>query len=143
MLYKFKVTVFLTYKDKEIEVEVDLSDKEVTRIKELVVDSAANRNESADEDDNVPLDLLQILEDNDEKLFDKFWDVIMPPVFVELLIDAMNNFGNDMRLEEDNFKDYRKASFEELYDMYGDSIDMDHSICCDCRIPEDLYKQPV
>lgn len=143
MLYKFKVTVFLTYKDKEIEVEVDLSDKEVTRIKELVVDSAANRNESADEDDNVPLDLLQILEDNDEKLFDKFWDVIMPPVFVELLIDAMNNFGNDMRLEEDNFKDYRKASFEELYDMYGDSIDMDHSICCDCRIPEDLYKRPV
>lgn len=143
MLYKFKVTVFLTYKDKEIEVEIDLSDKEVIRIKELVATSVANRNESADEDDNVPLDLLQILEDNDEKLFDKFWDVIMPPVFVELLIDAMNNFGNDMRLEEDNFKDYRKASFEELYDMYGDSIDMDHSICCDCRIPEDLYKRPV
>lgn len=137
MLYKFKVTVFLTYKDKEIEVEVDLSDKEVARIKELVAASVVNKEESTDEDDNVPLDLLQILEDNDEKLFDKFWDVIMPPVFVELLINAMNNFGNDMRLEEDNFKDYRKASFEELYDMYGDSIDMDHSICCDCKIPED------
>ena len=143
MLYKFKVTVFLTYKDKEIEVEVDLSDKEVTRIKELVAASVVNKEESTDEDDNVPLDLLQILEDNDEKLFDKFWDVIMPPVFVEHLIDGLENFGPDLRRDEDNIRDYRKASFEELYDMYGDSIDMDHSICCDCRIPEDLYKRPV
>lgn len=137
MLYKFDVVVYLTYKDKEIEVEVDLSDKEIKRIKELVATCAANRDESSDEDDNVPLDLLQILEDKDIKLYDKFWNVIMPPVFVELLIDAINNFGNDIRLEEDNFKDYRKANFDELYNMYGDSIDMDHSICCDCKIPED------
>ena len=141
MLYKFDVMVYLTYKDKKIEVEIDLSDKELKRIKELVANSVANRNESADEDDNVPLDLLQILEDKDEKLFDKFWNVIMPPVFVEHLIDGLENFGPDLRREEDNFRDYRKASFKELYDMYGEDIDMtDYSIFCDCRIPEEWLK---
>ena len=81
---------------------------------------------------------MQILEDKDIKLFDKFWDVIMPPVFVEHLIDGMKNFGPDLRRDEDNIRDYRKASFEELYDMYGDSIDMtERFLFCGCRIPED------
>lgn len=53
---------------------------------------------------------------------------IMPPVFVKLLIDTMANDGNEMRLEEDNFKDYCKADFHELYEMYGESIEMKHSI---------------
>lgn len=35
MKYKFNVMFFLTYKDKDIEVEIDLSDKEVSQIKEL------------------------------------------------------------------------------------------------------------
>ena len=36
MKYKFQVMVALTYEDKDIEVEVELSDEELARIKELV-----------------------------------------------------------------------------------------------------------
>ena len=78
MKYKFQVMVALTYEDKDIEVEVDLSDDEVSRIKKLVASSASTNEEPEDEEEYVPpTDLLQILEDNDKKLFDKFWDAIM------------------------------------------------------------------
>ena len=83
MKYKFQVMVALTYEDKDIEVEIELTDEEVARIKDLVATSAATDEESEDEENFVPeKSLLSILEENDSELFDKFWDVIMPPVFV-------------------------------------------------------------
>lgn len=137
MKYIFKVIVCLTYKDKEIEVEIDLSDKEVFQIKELVSNGVKKRKELLGEDDfHIEIDLLMILETRVPKLFNKFWKVIMPPVFVELLINGIENYGNDFKLEEDNFSDYRKASFDELYAMYGETIDIEHSSCCICRVPE-------
>ena len=67
MKYKFQVKVFKTYYDEDIEVEVDLSDDEVSRIKKLVASSASTNEEPEDEEAYVPpMDLLQILEDNDE-----------------------------------------------------------------------------
>ena len=38
MKYTFELKVFLTYSDKELEVELDLSDEEVAEIKQLVAD---------------------------------------------------------------------------------------------------------
>ena len=102
MDYKFEVMVALTYSDKDIEVEVPLSDKEVARIKQLITENI-DTEEPEDEEAYVPpTDLLQILEDNDEELFDKFWDIIMPPVFVEFLIDAFNN-GHIEQHDDDEF----------------------------------------
>ena len=39
MKYKFQVMVALTYKDKDIEVEIPLSEKEVTKIRQLVAEN--------------------------------------------------------------------------------------------------------
>lgn len=137
MKYKFQVMVALTYEDKDIEVEVDLSDDEVSRIKKLVASNASTNEEPEDEEAYVPpTDLLQILEDNDEELFDKFWDVIMPPVFIEMLINGIEN-GYIEQHDDDEFDDYHEADFDELYNMYGDDIVLEHSSCCICKIPAD------
>ena len=129
--------VALTYEDKDIEVEVELSDDEVARIKELVASSIATNEEPVDEDAYVPEpDLLQILEDNDKELFGKFWDVIKPPVFVEMLINGIEN-GYIEQHDDDEFDDYLEADFDELYAMYGDDIELEHSSCCICKIPGD------
>ena len=137
MKYKFQVKVFKTYYDEDIEVEVDLLDDEIARIKKLVASSTSTNEEPVDEDAYVPeTDLLQILEDNDEDLFDKFWDVIMPPVFIEMLINGIDN-GHIEQHDDDEFFDYYEADFDEVYDMYGDDIELEHSSCCICRIPKE------
>ena len=137
MKYKFQVMVALTYEDKDIEVEVELSDDEVALIKELVASSTATNEEPVDEDAYVPEpDLLLILEGGEPKLFKKFWNVIMPPVFVEMLINDIEN-GYIERHDDDEFDDYHEADFDDLYNMYGDDIELEHSSCCICKIPGD------
>ena len=137
MKYKFEVKVALTYKDKDIEVEVELSDKEVTRIKELVAASVSTDDGPIDEDEYVPeKSLLSILEENDSDLFNKFWNTIMPPVFIEILINGITNYGSEIKKENDDFIDYLKANFDDLYVMYGDDIEIEHSCCCNCKIPK-------
>ena len=139
--YKFNVMVALTYSDKDIEVEVPLSDKEVAKIKQLIAKYDNIEEEPEDEEEYVPpTDLLQILEDNDEELFDKFWDVIMPPIFIEMLINGLDNDHIEQH-DDDEFFDYHEADFNEVYDMYGDDIELEHSSCCICRIPEDWETQ--
>ena len=135
MKYKFQVMVALTYEYKDIEVEIELTDEDVARIKDLVATSAATDEESEDEENFVPeKSLLSILEENDSELFDKFWDVIMPPVFVEMLINGFAN-GYIEKDAKDDFDDYHKADFDELYAMYGDEIELEHSSCCICKVP--------
>ena len=93
------------------------------------------------EEEYVPsTDLLQILENNDEELFKKFWNAIMPPVFIEMLMNGFDN-GHIEQHDDDEFFDYYEADFDEVYDMYGDDIELEHSNCCICRIPEDWNKQ--
>ena len=136
MKYKFNVMVALIYSDKDIEVEVPLSDKEVAKIKQLIAKNDNIEEEPEDEEEYVPpTDLLQILEDGEPKLFEKFWDIIMPRVFVEMLIDDFNN-GYIEKDAKDEFDDYHEADFDELYEMYGDEMELEHSSCCICRIPE-------
>ena len=135
MKYKFEVMVALTCEDKDIDVEVELTDEEVARIKNLVATSGASDEEPEDEENFVPeKSLLSILEENDSELFDKFWDVIMPPVFVEMLINGFAN-GYIEKDAKDDFDDYHKADFDELYAMYGDEIELEHSSCCICKVP--------
>ena len=136
MKYMFQVMVALTYSDKDIEVEVPLSDKELTKIKQLIAENIYTEEPEDEEEYVPPTDLLQILEDNDEELFDKFWDVIMPPVFIEMLINGFDN-GHIEQHDDDEFFDYYEADFDEVYDMYGDEIELEHSSSCICRIPEE------
>lgn len=122
--YNFSVMVALTYCDTDIKVSVELSDEEVNKIKTIV--SQANKLEGG---------LLPLLEENDDELFEKFWDdTIFPRAFVEILCDGKSN-GYVEVLEEDNFRDWRKAPFDELYELYGDDLELEHSSCCLCRIP--------
>ena len=137
MKYKFQVMVALTYEDKDIEVEIDLSNEEVSKIKKLVASKVAAKNKTKDEEENTPpMDLLQILEENDETLFDKFWSVIMPKVFVEQLINGFDN-GYIEKDRKDDFDDYYEADFKEIYEIYGEDIELEHSSCCICRVPEE------
>ena len=140
MKYKFEVTIYFTYTEKDIEVEVELTDKEVTRIKKLVAEDCEARKiaeKELEEDDFLPKQcLLEILDNHDPKLFEKFWNVIFPPVFVEILISDFEE--NDAeRHEDDNFRDYHKADFDKLYEMYGDTLEIDYHYACLCKIPED------
>ncbi len=141
MKYQFQVKIYKTYSDEDIEVEIPLSDEEAHRIKKLVANFENTKEQPADEEDYVPeTSLLQILEDGAPDLFDKFWTVIYKPVFVELLIDGMNNYSSDLQHDDDPVDDpekYRIMPFDKLYDMYGDDIDLEHSSCCICRIPEE------
>ena len=124
--YKFKVMVALTYEDEDIEVEVPLSDKEVDKIKQLIAENNIEEEPEDEEEYVPPTDLLQILEDNDKKLFDKFWwDTIYPRVFIKMLVNGIEN-GNIEKYDED---------------MYSDDIELEHSSCCICRIPEDWKTQ--
>ncbi len=125
MKYKFQVKIFLSYWDEEVEVEVDLSDEEVSLIRKLVMSNFDEKR-----------GLLHILEDDAPELFDKFWDVIFPHVFVELLINGLENWHIERR-DDDGFADYRKADFDTLYEMYGDYIEIEHSSSCFCRIPKE------
>ena len=135
MKYKFQVMIALTYQDKNVRVNVELSEQEMARVKQLVADKV--RTEARDL--GIPVrdvSLLSILEDEDKDLFNKFWDVILPPVFIEQLINGFNNGYLEPR-RGDHFDDYHEADFEKVYDMYGKDIELEHSSCCICRIPKD------
>ena len=123
--YKFSVMIALTYWDTDIEVSVELSDDEVSRIKALVSQA-----------DNLEGGLLHLLEENDDELFEKFWnDTIFPCAFVEILCDGKSNGYVEVH-EDDNFRDWRKAPFDDLYELYGDGLELEHSSCCFCEIPD-------
>lgn len=138
MKYKFQVTVALTYKDEEIEVETDLSDEEVNTIKDLIASYKSKKEEPVDPEEYVPeTSLLQILEQGNKELFYKFWwDTIYRPVFVKMLINSIEN-GYIEKYDEDDFDYDNEDDFNDICDMYSDDIDLDHSSSCICQIPEE------
>ena len=138
MKYKFQVVVFMTYYDEEIEMEIDLSDEEVATIKALVAKYLSKNPETTDpEEYNPGTSLLQILEEGDEKLFNKFWwDNIYRPVFVKMLVNGIEN-GHIEKYPQDDFDYDNEDDFEDICDTYSDDIDLEHSSCCICRIPEE------
>lgn len=142
--YKFQVMVALTYQDKDIEVEVPLSDTEVAKIKQYVTESVepTDKHDEEDEDGyNPEPSLLLILEKKDKELFDKFWwDVIYPHVFIMMLTNGIEN-GHIEKYEEDDFDYENKDDFDDICDMYSDDIELEHSSSCICKIPEDWKTQ--
>ena len=136
MKYKFQVMVALTYEDKDIEVEIDLSNEEVAKIKQYVTESAASAVEKNEEDYSPKPSLLLILEEKDKELFNKFWwDVIYPRVFIMMLINGIKN-GYIEKYEEDDFDYKNEDDFDDICDMYSDDIQLEHSSSCICRIPD-------
>ena len=136
MNYKFDVMVALTYEDKDIEVEIDLSNEEVSKIKQYVAESTASAVEKNEEDYSPEPSLLLILEEKDKELFDKFWwDVIYPRVFIMMLTNGIEN-GHIEKYEEDDFDYDNKDDFDDICDMYSDDIQLEHSSSCIWRIPD-------
>ena len=128
--YNFDIVVYLTYDEIEKSVSVPLSDDEVAEIKRLV-----------EEADELKYGLLHVLREAKSNLFDKFWDIIFPVIFVENLYDAREN--GEMEIDEnDEFDDWREADFEELYEMYGDAVELDYN-CCLCKIPKSFLPPPM
>ena len=39
--------------------------------------------------------------------------------------------------DEDDFDYDNEDDFDDIQDMYSDDIDLEHSSCCICRIPEE------
>ncbi len=141
MKYTFQLMVALTYEDINIEVEVELSDEEVAKIKQYVAEDTATA-VGTNEEDSVPKpSLLLILEEKDKELFNKFWwDVIYPRVFIMMLINGIEN-GYIEKYEEDDFDYENEDDFDDICDMYSDDIQLEHSSCCICRIPEDWLRR--
>lgn len=138
MKYNFLVMVALTYKDEDIEVEIDLSDEEVKTIKALIADYESKKEKPAEPEEYVPeTSLLQILQEGNKELFDKFWwDTIYPRVFIEMLINGIEN-GYIEKYDEDDFDYENEGDFLDICDMYSDDIHIEHSSSCICRIPEE------
>ena len=138
MKYKFQVMVALTYKDEDIEVEIDLSDEEVKTIKALIAAYESKKEEPADPEEYVlETSLLQILQEGNKDLFNKFWwDTIYPRVFIKMLVNGIEN-GYIEKYDEDDFDYDNEDAFDDIQDMYSDDIELEHSSCCICRIPED------
>ena len=138
MKYKFQVMVAMTYKDEDIEVMVDLSDEEVKTIKSLITTFESKKDDPADPEDYVPeTNLLQILEQGNNELFDKFWwDTIYPRVFIKMLVNGIENDYIE-KYDEDDFDYGNEDDFDDIQDMYSDDIDLVYSSCCICRIPEE------
>ena len=55
---------------------------------------------------------------------------------IKMLINGLDN-GHIEQHDDDEFDDYYEADFDGVYDMYGDDIELEHSYCCICRIPEE------
>lgn len=73
MKYKFDVMVALTYEDKDIEVEIDLSDDEVTKVKQYVgeyLTKHSDKDEDVDENEFHPAPSLLLI--RPKKLIKKF-----------------------------------------------------------------------
>lgn len=90
MIYRFKLIVPLTYKDVEVESEeVELSDQEITQIRQLVNKSRSKR-----------YGLMPILEDGAPELYDKLWRAIEQPLRDAVLEDGRKNRFVDEESED-------------------------------------------
>lgn len=73
MKYKHQVRTTQVYQDKEIEAKIDISDEEVETIKATVTGYKSPKEKTVGRERNVPeTSLLQILEQGNKELFDKF-----------------------------------------------------------------------
>jgi hypothetical protein len=133
---KFHIIIQQDFEDIGIEfdVEIDLSYSEKKEIMDLVAPEA-----------DLDCGLLPLLENRgicmsengeDFPLYDKFVETIFPKVFVELLIDGLNN-GYIKKVEEDKYDDLRQADPELLIDIYAPCVNLS-TFDYVCEIPDEL-----
>ena len=120
----------------EFNVNIDLNDSEIQELRDLI-DPVADLSQGL-----MPILMdkdMQLSEEGDVNgyyLFDKFDDVIYPRLYIEILINGLNN-GTIQKEKDDHFDDYYSADPEDLYDLYGPSVFIDRDICI-CEIPQEL-----
>ena len=131
MEYAFKVWIDGNYyeEDEEFEEGIELSDSEVSTIKELI-----NKYK-----DDLSCGLMPILYEGSEELYKKFYDAIFPHVFFEL-------FQRDPCFEpepDDENRIWDEDDVEYLMDKYGDNYDFDDAYIV--YIPDELMppKKPL
>lgn len=131
---KFHIYIPQEIEDIEFDIEIDLSDSEKKEIMELV-DPVAD----------LDFGLIPLLEDKgicmsekgeDYPLYDKFCEAIIHKVFVESLIEKINN-GDIKKAEEDNYDDLRQVDPDILFDIYAPYFSMCTSDYV-CEIPKEL-----
>jgi hypothetical protein len=62
------------------------------------------------------------------------------PSFVKMLENGIEN-GYIEKYPQDDFDYDNEEDFDDIQDMYSDDIELEHSSCCICRIPEDWKTQ--
>ena len=70
-----------------------------------------------------------------------FLECHLPPAFIELLNNGMENYGNDMRHDDGPDEDYRLIPFKKLFKMYIDDIEIEPDLFCICKIPKEWIKK--
>jgi hypothetical protein len=53
-----------------------------------------------------------------------------------MLVNGIEN-GYIEKYPQDDFDYDNEDDFDDICDMYSDDIDLEHSSCCICRIPEE------
>ena len=122
--YKFKVWIDgnYYYDDEEYEVGVELTDEEFETLKKNVKEY----------DGDLSRGLMPILKKGDERLYNRFYSIIFPPVFFEM-------FQRDEMFEPepgDEGKEWDEDDVPYLMETYGDNYDFDDAYIC--YIPEDM-----
>lgn len=111
--YRFKVWIDGMYyhDDMEYDVEIELSEDEVTTIKKLV----------SEYDNDLSQGIMPVLEEGNDALYNKFYRAIFPEVFMEL-------FSRDDMFEPvpgDEGKHWTIDDFDYLNETYGEEYDFD------------------
>ena len=115
------------YDDDEIEEEILLSDEDVETIKRLV----------REYDDDLSCGLMPILKDGDERLYNRFYSIIFPPVFYEM-------FQRDEMFEPipgDEGMDWEEDDALYLMETYGVNYDFGDAYIC--YIPEEMMPPAI
>ena len=140
MEYKFKVFIDGNwyYDDEEFERNIELSDTEVATIKELICKHYYEL--FFDDIDVLTPDLMMVLQEGPDDLYQKFYDTIYPHVFFELFLRdeefEPNPGDEDREWDEDEDVDY-------LMETYGDGYDFDSAYIV--YIPDEMMppKSPL
>lgn len=123
MKYTFNVTIYLTYFDETYQPEIELSDREIATIKELLSCYSGDLDEG----------LMPVLEDGPQELYDKFYDAIFPHVFIAIYNDECQEAGVEHRPYPEEYWDDDEVRF--LISKHKDDYEFDGSYICD--IPDD------
>lgn len=129
MEQKFKVWIDgnYYYEDKEYEVEIDLSDEDMEKIRKVVKEY----------DGNLSRGLMPVFKNSSKDLYQLFYDTIYPEVFLELFL------RDDMFEPEpgDENRSWDESDFDYLIKTYGDNYYFDDAYIV--YIPDEMMPPKI